>query len=192
MYQLPRNFKRLLLWLVFVLPISIHAQSPQVLSGVVQRVIDGDTLVLMESDQSLRTLRLAGIDAPERRMPYGEDAKRMLSALISGKNVQATATKLDRYGRTIATVYLHGGDINLALIQQGWAWHYKAYANEQPSEEADAYARAETLAKLRKLGIWQSTVPIPPWEWRHKRGDVQAKTYTTVIGRQPNVDLGAN
>jgi endonuclease YncB( thermonuclease family) len=145
-----------------------HAERPSgyVLHGHVVRVIDGDTLVMLDDSGERHTLRLAGIDAPEKGMPYGLSSKNTLITWLDGEEVTAQIAKNDRYGRKIATVVHQGRDINLALLKAGLAWHYKRYAREQTPEHADSYGNAELLAKGEQRGLWQEPEPIPPWLWR--------------------------
>ncbi len=144
--------------------------APVLLQGRIVRVTDGDTVTMLEAHHILHKIRLAGIDAPEFKMPYGHQATVFLTALTLGKDVDALAYKQDRYGRTIATLFSGNKDVNLAMIQAGLAWHYKRYAREQPAEEAKAYALAEDLARVQLLALWQEGDPIAPWEWRAMQG----------------------
>jgi endonuclease YncB( thermonuclease family) len=143
------------------------AQVPQKeVFGRIIRVTDGDTVTLLRSDNTRITIRLAGIDAPESRMPYGHAAQTHLSGLVLNKEVVAVIQKKDRYGRTVATL-LHGTqDINLTMVQAGMAWHYKRYAHEQPRNQAANYAVAELVARTESRGLWQHEKPTPPWMWR--------------------------
>jgi endonuclease YncB( thermonuclease family) len=141
--------------------------QPASLEGQVVRVIDGDTVVLQDTYGTRHTLRLAGIDAPEKRMPYGMAARQQLFQWVAGQAVTALTTKQDRYGRTVATVLLHGQDVNLAMVQNGLAWHYTRYAREQPALQANAYAAAEQAARAERVGLWQDSAPVAPWDWRH-------------------------
>lgn len=146
-------------------PMAADAQS-WVLEGRIVRVTDGDTVTLLDANNHQHKIRLAGIDAPESQMPYGRKAKTYLASLVLGQHVIAHVHKLDRYGRTIATLMLGAQDANLAMVQAGMAWHYKQYAEEQPRAEALAYAQAEEQARERCLGLWQDASPIAPWVWR--------------------------
>jgi endonuclease YncB( thermonuclease family) len=155
-------------FLLVLLQTTTHAE-PLVLHGRIVRVMDGDTVTLLDENQTLRKIRLAGIDAPESAMPYGLHATLYLVSLVLGKTVEAVTYKQDRYGRTVATLMLGEQDINLAMIQVGLAWHYKRYANEQPAAEALAYAQAEELARKQNLALWQDSDPNAPWDWRKSR-----------------------
>ncbi len=138
------------------------------LQGQVVRVSDGDTVTLQIQDSTIK-IRLAGIDAPEIKMPHGPQAKAHLAALVLGKQVQAIAQKKDRYGRTIATLMLNTKDVNLAMLQAGMAWHYKQYEREQSKDQASAYSQSEQLAQTAGRGLWSQADAVPPWTWRQAR-----------------------
>ncbi len=139
------------------------------LQGRVVNVTDGDTVTLLDDQQVLHKIRLAGIDAPESAMPYGHEAGRFLAGMVLGKVVKAVTYKQDRYGRTIATLMVGKQDVNLAMIKAGLAWHYKHYAKDQPADEALAYEQAENSARAKHLALWQATAPTAPWGWRANR-----------------------
>lgn len=147
----------------------VSIANTAILNGCIVRVVDGDTVKLLDDDLVIHTIRLAGIDAPESKMPYGKQATAFLTDLILGKEVVAVAYKQDRYGRTIGTIFLREKDINLAIIDAGLAWHYKKYASEQPRSEALAYAHSELIARQKKLALWSDKAPTAPWEWRKEK-----------------------
>jgi endonuclease YncB( thermonuclease family) len=140
--------------------------APVFMDGRIIRVVDGDTVALQDESGVIHKIRLAGIDAPESRQPFGPEATIFLRGLVLGKQVKALAYKKDRYGRTIATIFFKGQDVNFAIIDAGFAWHYKRYAKEQPAAEAMAYAHGESLAHQNKFALWSDEEPIAPWEWR--------------------------
>jgi micrococcal nuclease len=122
------NYRRLLavaLALVMVLltaykPSAAHEATHEV-RGRIVKLTDGDTVTLLVASNIRITIRLAGIDAPESRMPYGQAAQAHLRDLVLNKEVIATTHKRDRYGRTVATLWLNSKDVNLAMIQAGMA-----------------------------------------------------------------------
>ena len=78
--------------------------SPAQLFGKVVGVADGDTVTVLEESDQQHKVRLAGIDAPERRQAYGDRAKQHLSALVYGRAVVVVWDKRDRYGRIVGRV----------------------------------------------------------------------------------------
>jgi endonuclease YncB( thermonuclease family) len=142
---------------------SLHAQT---ITGKVVSVADGDTITVLDSERTQHKIRLAGIDAPERKQPFGQRAREHLSSMVAGRVVSVPAKKQDRYGRTVGVVIVEGRDANLAMVTAGLAWHYKKYEQEQAALDRQLYAEAEVKAKSARLGLWSDAAPIAPWDWR--------------------------
>lgn len=145
-----------------------HLLQADVLHGRVVSVADGDTLTILDASNQQFKIRLKGIDAPEKRQPFGQVSKQHLASMVFGKPVAVEWFKRDRYQRTLGKVLLDGRDVNQEQIKSGMAWHYKKYAKEQPLEDRQSYSDAETEARQRMIGLWQEANPVPPWEFRHK------------------------
>jgi endonuclease YncB( thermonuclease family) len=109
-----------------------------------------------------------GIDAPEKKQPFGQVSKQHLSSLVFGKTVDVEWFKKDRYQRTLGKILLDGLDVNREQIKSGMAWHYKKYEKEQLPEDRQSYADSETAAQQRRVGLWGDANPVPPWDFRHK------------------------
>jgi endonuclease YncB( thermonuclease family) len=110
-----------------------------------------------------------GIDAPEKKMPFGQKSKEHLSDLVFEKQVSVEYNKKDKYGRTVGKILVGGIDANLEQVKAGLAWHYKQYQKEQTPEDRAAYIHAEELARNEGRGLWVDANPTPPWEWRHNK-----------------------
>ena len=80
------------------------------LTGRVVAVADGDTITVLDSAQRQTKVRLSGIDAPEKKQPYGARAKQHLAGLVFGKVVDVDWKKHDRYGRILGTVLAPDGN----------------------------------------------------------------------------------
>ena len=130
--------------------------------GNVVGISDGDTITVLHPDKTQMKVRLAEIDCPEKKQPFGTKSKEALSEKIFGKYVKVEWTKKDRYGRVIGKVYLNGRYINKEMIEEGWAWHYTDYSHSPEMAEAQEYA------KSHKLGLWADKHPVPPWDFRKK------------------------
>jgi endonuclease YncB( thermonuclease family) len=157
--------------LLLALTTSANAAN---LVGDVVHVADGDTVTVLDAEHVQRVVRLAGIDAPERGQAFGQVSRRHLSDLVHRKRVSVEWHKVDRYGRLVGRVSVEGRDANLAQLEVGLAWHYKAYEREQSEDERRAYAQAEETARVEGLGLWQDRAPRPPWEFRK---DIKAVIY---------------
>jgi len=68
--------------------------------GKVVHIIDGDTLVFLDRSNAQHKVRLAGIDTPERKQPFGKRATEHLAYLTGSKPARLEWNKKDRYKRT--------------------------------------------------------------------------------------------
>lgn len=136
--------------------------SAETLNGRVLSVADGDTLTLYTDDGRKERVRLWGIDAPERDQKFGTQARTILDTMVRNKTVRVESEERDDYGRVVGTVHLKNRNINLELVKQGAAWHYKHYA---PDDKA--LAKAELAARKAHAGLWKDSKPTPPWDFRH-------------------------
>lgn len=152
-------------WACLVLAISIQANA-DVISGRVVGVADGDTITVLDSTNSQHKIRLAGIDAPEKKQAFGNVSKKSLSDLVYGKQVKVEWQKQDRYGRTVGKVLVNGIDVNLEQLNRGMAWFYRKYKNELVVEDRLSYLHAEEAAHSNRVGLWADKEPTPPWEFR--------------------------
>jgi endonuclease YncB( thermonuclease family) len=132
--------------------------------GRVVAIADGDTLTILTTDQGQHRVRLAGIDTPEKRQPFGQVAKDHLSSLVDGQTVTVNYDKRDHYGRIVGKVLTSGTDAGLRQVEAGLAWHYKRYEQEQSDWDRAAYARAEVQARAERRGLWRDPEPVSPWE----------------------------
>lgn len=139
----------------------VKASYPYELSGTVVGISDGDTLTVLV-DSTPRKIRLNGVDAPESRQAHGTKAKEFLAALAFRKDVTLRVVDTDRYGRLVADVIVDGRSAGAALIEAGYAWHYKAYSKDP------ALAALELEARKRKAGLWSDPAPVAPWEFRRR------------------------
>jgi endonuclease YncB( thermonuclease family) len=136
------------------------------LEGQVVGVSDGDTITVLDAERQQHKIRLAGIDAPERRQDFGNRAKQSLSDLAHRRQAKVKTGKTDRYGRLVGKVLVDGQDVNIEQVRRGMAWHYKAYESEEEPADRQAYADAENAAKASGTGLWAMPSPTPPWEFR--------------------------
>lgn len=147
-----------------------HAQQQCLVVGIA----DGDTLTARcgaPGQYQQTRVRLAGIDAPEKRQPYGERARQALADLAFQRWARLECQEVDRYGRSICTVWAtqEAGaqfDVGQALVEQGMAWWYRAYASVQPAAQRRQYEAAELAARAARVGLWGDSQAVPPWDWR--------------------------
>ena len=138
--------------------------------GKVVKVSDGDTVHVLQHEKTLLKIRLYGIDAPEKKQPYGQKCREELAQRVAGHSVKVWLREQDRYGRWIGKVtYSSKGewkDVGLDLLQIGCAWHYKAFEKRQTVDDRKSYAQAESLGRSRQLGLWKERSQVAPWDFR--------------------------
>jgi micrococcal nuclease len=83
-----------------------------------------------------------------------------MSVLTFGKDVELRPHAIDRYGRTVAMVFVGGRDVGLELIKAGLAWAYDHYLPEASPEIQAKYAALETAARVSRLGPWANSNPV--------------------------------
>ena len=154
--------------LYFVLLLALHAQADTIFGKVIG-VADGDTITVLDSNHTQHKIRLSGIDAPEKNQAFGQRSKESLSDLVFSKDVTVETDKRDKYGREVGKVLVDGLDANLAQVQRGMAWHYKAYEREQSVIDRKVYADAENEAKAARRGLWADADPVPPSDFRRRQ-----------------------
>lgn len=149
-------------------PISAPGTSNSV-SGKVVKIIDGDTIDILDAQNAQHRLRLKGIDAPERTQAFYEVSRKNLATLVLEKQVAAHYEKVDQWGRLVSTVSVDGEDVCLEQIRAGLAWHFKRYEDEQTPADRDSYGTAEQKAHEQRRGLWKDSNPTPPWEYRRNK-----------------------
>ena len=154
----PATVKQLFLFVLLLLSLPLFSAE---IKGKVVGVTDGDTIkVLDDLDKGLFRIRLDKIDAPEKNQAFGQKSKQYLSNLVFGKQVIIRFREIDRYGRILGTVFCNGVEINLVMVQNGYAWHYSCY------DKTSAYIQAEKQSRTEKKGLWADPKPIKPCEFR--------------------------
>jgi micrococcal nuclease len=153
---------RIVLIIIFFLSLSNCLYSQ--LKGRIIGVSDGDSVSLLDEKNVVFKIRLNGIDAPEKKQDFGNASKNFIGDLIYDKFVWVRTNGLDRYGRTIGTIYLNenmiGKSVNEMSLENGMSWHYKKY------DKNILWSNIELKAKEDKVGLWKLPNPIPPWSFR--------------------------
>lgn len=124
-------------------------------------ITDGDTFRIADGSPNGKAIRLIGIDAPESRnsaakkiAPYGKEASDYLAKMIGGKKVRLEydVEHTDRYGRTLAYVYLEDGTfVNAELLKNGYATVMTVPPNVRYAGEFVSLSRK---ARNRERGLW--------------------------------------
>jgi endonuclease YncB( thermonuclease family) len=152
-------------WLALLLFLAAQGISAETIQGRIIRIADGDTLTILDARNRERHVRLAEIDAPERKQAFGTQSRQSLSALCFKKPAQIEWQEKDRNKHYIGQVTCGGLNANAEQVRRGMAWVSPRFTKPgSPLYDLEAYAR------LRGIGLWRDAQPVPPWEWRGAKG----------------------
>ncbi len=145
--------------LTVALILAASVSFAETIEGEVVAIADGDTLSVLVNRTQIK-VRLAEIDTPEMRQPWGTRARQALADKVFRKTVRVDVSDIDRYGRSIGKIWLDDRDINRELVAGGYAWVYRQYMTDR------SLLKDESEAREAGLGLWSQPDPIPPWDWR--------------------------
>jgi len=150
-----------LLLLLILLPAPVSCQTDSLLAVKVVRVVDGDTIQVCCIGWKQEKVRYIGINTPETKHPtkevehFGEEASEANRKLVDGKTVRLEfdVQQLDKYGRTLAYVYLEDGTfVNARLVEHGYAAVMTVPPNVKHQE---LFLKLQREAREEKRGLWR-------------------------------------
>ncbi len=158
---------------------ALRSSTSHFFYGTVVSVHDGDTVNVKvggweqntrEQYPEVAKIRLAGVDAPELKQPFGQEAGKLLAWTVSGRPIWVKWAEKDRYGRYVGLIFPKIsekvefsstlGSINALMLESGMVWHYKAY------DRSEFFEDTEKIARDAGIGLWSQENPQPPWEYR--------------------------
>jgi micrococcal nuclease len=122
----------------------------------VDRVVDGDTVIVT----GVGAVRLIGVDTPETVHPrksveaFGAEASTFLKHLVLSQPVRLEfdVNRTDRYGRTLAYLFLSDGTfVNAEIVRQGYGHAYTQF----PFKYLEEFRQLEREAREHKRGLWR-------------------------------------
>ena len=162
--------------LVSVPAASARPREPAVpQQGVVQRVVDGDSLWFTPAGQAAVEVRLADMDAPELCQQHGREAKAALAALVLNKPAELRGVARDQHGRLVARMAVDGVDVATRMVEEGQAWSARQRNDRGPLMKQERMARA--LAR----GLHAAPGALMPRDFRRSHGPCQAMAPASPI-----------
>jgi len=142
--------KREFFLLLFLLLVSCSPSNNLDGPFNVTRVVDGDTFVLNTNEK----VRISGINTPEKKECYYEEAKQKLEKLTYGKEVylEKDYSNKGKYGRLLRYVFVDNQEVNFIMVQEGYAKVYDKYAYD--TKKYSELKKVEQIARTQKLGVW--------------------------------------
>lgn len=123
------------------------------------RMVDGDTFwVTSLRDGSEWRVRLWGVDAPDTKECFFEEATKILEKELTTKTVSYERLGYDGYGRILAKVWVNGENVEDKLVATGAAVAYTAFDVHDKLKPSPEYIlrlkELEIKAKEAKVGRW--------------------------------------
>lgn len=152
-------------WPIFFFPFLSFARDPiRTVTGTVTKVSDGDTIQITTPERTKLRVRLYGIDAPETPKTdqrtgrvnkpsqfYGNESWKALEGKILEHHVRLDIIDIDKYKRMVGIIWIGNRNINLEMVQEGYAEAYLEYLKEPYRSQ---FIAAQREARSAKKGIW--------------------------------------
>ena len=161
--------------IIILLLISFIGYSQK--SGTVKYVQDGDSFGMLIGGV-FADVRLINADAPEiankkygkEAQPFGDITKEIVKNYIDKKKVKVKLYGTDKYGRTLAEVWVREGlkqrALSYVLVKNGLAWVNEEYITNVKLKRI--LLSKQAYAKKNKMGLWADSTAIAPSEWRKR------------------------
>ncbi|MFD1416574.1 thermonuclease family protein [Oceanobacillus jeddahense] len=127
----------------------------------VERVVDGDTVIVHLEDGSRERVRLLLIDTPEsvkpdsEVQPFGEEASDFAKELMpEGETVELErgSPERDDYDRMLAYIWVEDENVNQLLVEEGYA--RVAFVYEPNTKYLEELEEAQEEAREKENNIW--------------------------------------
>jgi micrococcal nuclease len=158
--------------------LSLAREPIRTVTGTVTKVSDGDTIQVITPEQTKLRVRLSGIDAPETPktnqrtghvnipgQPYGEESRKALEGKIMGKQIRLDIIDIDQYKRMVGMIWIGTRNINLKMVNEGYAEAYLEYLKEPYRAK---FIQAEKDARSARRGIWSLLGYEKPSDFRER------------------------
>ena len=138
-------------------------------------VYDGDTFRVIDPNGQELKLRVACIDAPEKKQALGIESRDYLRSLLAKNPNKLIVVEKERegYGRMVAEIFVPTGKgdeeipISGMMIKDGMAYYYAQYS-KNCSDNAERYAQLEKEAQRSRVGVWKNPNSVKPSEFRKR------------------------
>lgn len=141
----------------------------------VLRVIDGDSVKVRLPDGDEYSVRMYGIDAPEKDQRDGRQSQEFLNRVVdSRRDWRLRVIDVDKYQRLVGLLYPEGGSVrdsaNHAMVESGLAYWYREYGGDELGLDD-----SERAARRERAGVWSRSDSVRPWDHRRLKRDEQKR-----------------
>ncbi len=166
MASVARSFLRLVCVLACVPAALAAAAEAERMQVKVVAIGTASAFAVLDETQKLRRLKLTGVDAPEKRQPFFEQARQLASEYLDASSLTIAVDAVDADARIHGRITVDGRDLGKVLLQEGFAWCDPSDSSQLPGALRSAYAQACEQARAERRGLWRDAHAVPPWEFR--------------------------
>lgn len=152
------------------------AQHSIAFTGRVVSVHSGDAATVIGPDKIERSIRIAGIDAPENGQHFETEARQFLAGLIVDKTVTVVGSTSGQDGSLTAQVFAEGRDVGYSMVWAGFARYRKGNAKELSKKSRRRYEEAERFARFANENIWSESRPVARRKFKEPKAATQNTT----------------
>ena len=153
--------------------------------GMVEQVIDGDTLKVRHENGRIYNVELYGIRSPHLSQPSGPEAKQAAQKLVEGKSVNIQVVNVNPNGSTVGVVAINDQySLQAFLVGSGMAWVYDGHCDLKMCTQWNAM---ETQARTAERGLWKDDNPVAPWKWRASSKNTATAKKKAAVKRKKTV-----
>lgn len=151
-------------------------RRPNILDGEIVGIVSGDAVTLLDTTKRRQRVRLAGVNAPDKRQTLGAQARSNLAKMLKGRQVTADCYGLGHGRRLTCKILVQPDhcdicgktlDVGLAQILAGMALWDRREHNDQSEDARGRYQSAEAQARERRRGVWLESDTEPAKESSH-------------------------
>lgn len=151
--------------------------------GVVDQVVDGDSLKVRHENGKIYSVQLYGVRTPQLSQPFGTEAKEAARKLVEGKSVNIQVVNVNPNGSTVGVVAINDQySLQAFLVGSGMAWVYDGHCDLKMCTQWNAM---EQQARTAERGLWKDDNPVAPWKWRASSKTAVAKKKAAVKRKKP-------
>jgi len=138
----------LLAFLILFAGTSVHAWQ-----GKVVRVLDGDTIEVLNYKHQIVRIHLYGVESPTTSQYFGSQAAQYCRQLVAGNVVEVTNICRDFLGRMRSMVWVDDVSVNEEMVRAGFAWVTNPYGL---SPSCGKWLGVQQEARMSGLGMWSA------------------------------------
>lgn len=121
--------------------------------GEVVKVLDGDTIEVLNCNDKVVRIHLYGVEAPRMSQYFGSQSAKYFSSLVKGRTVHVINVGRDVLGRMRSFVWVDGTSVNEEMVRAGYAWVSNPLGL---SPSCERWKGVQVAARESGSGLWNA------------------------------------